>query len=124
MYAVMYDLDISNNLFTKCLSLAAQSLRHHEQEKAYYEIIEAMRIFPDSPQPHNLLGIWFEINGDDIMARRHYRAAYSLDPTFKPACKNIERICTFENPEPFAYDFGDEPEEQKNLILENDTKSP
>ena len=124
MYAVMYDLDISNNLFTKCLSLAAQSLRHHEQEKAYYEIIEAMRIFPDSPQPHNLLGIWFEINGDDIMARRHYRAAYSLDPTFKPACKNIERICTFENPEPFAYDFGDESEEQENLILENNTEKP
>ncbi len=124
MYAVMYDLDISNNLFTKCLSLATQSLRHHEQEKAYYEIIEAMRIFPDSPQPHNLLGIWFEINGDDIMARRHYRAAYSLDPTFKPACKNIERICTFENPEPFAYDFGDESEEQENLLLENNTEKP
>ena len=120
----MYDLDISNNLFTKCLSLAAQSLRHHEQEKAYYEIIEAMRIFPDSPQPHNLLGIWFEINGDDIMARRHYRAAYSLDPTFKPACKNIERICTFENSEPFAYDFGDESEEQEKLLLENNTEKP
>lgn len=120
----MYDLDISSNLFTKCLSLATQSLRNHEQEKAYYEIIEAMRIFPDSPQPHNLLGIWFEINGDDIMARRHYRAAYSLDPTFKPACKNIERICTFENPEPFAYDFGDESEEQETLLLENTTEKP
>ena len=47
----MYDLDISNNLFTKCLSLAAQSLRHHEQEKAYYEIIEAMRIFLPGIKP-------------------------------------------------------------------------
>ena len=115
----MYNLDISNNLFTKCLSLAIQSLRHHEQEKAYYEIIEAMRILPDSPQPHNLLGISFEINGNDIMARRHYRAAYSLDPTFKPACKNIERMCTFENPEPFSYDFGDNQEEELSPILEN-----
>ena len=112
----MYELNLSNDLFSRCLSLAIQSLHQHDQEKAYYEIIEAMHIFPDAPQPHNLLGIWFEINGDEIMARRHYRAAYSLDPTFKPACKNIERICTFESPEPFSFDFGDNPKDTENTM--------
>ena len=112
----MYELNLSNDLFSRCLSLAIQSLHQHDQEKAYYEIIEAMHIFPDAPQPHNLLGIWFEINGDEIMARRHYRAAYSLDPTFKPACKNIERICTFESAEPFSFDFGDNPTASENTM--------
>ncbi len=100
-------------MFTKCISQAADSLRHCEMEKAHDLIVEAICIDPDAPQPHNLLGIWFELNGNDDKARRHYRAAYSLDPTFKPACKNLEQICTMlKNLKPYSYDFGDEPEEE------------
>ena len=48
-----------------------------------------------SPETHNLLGIIGEITGDLSLARKHYRAAYALDPTFKPACRNLERITKF-----------------------------
>jgi len=42
-----------------------------------------------------LLGIIGEITGDLSLAGKHYRAAYALDPTFKPACRNLERITKF-----------------------------
>jgi tetratricopeptide (TPR) repeat protein len=48
-----------------------------------------------SPKTHNLLGIIEEITGDLSLAEKHYRAAYALDPTFKPACINLERITKF-----------------------------
>lgn len=45
-----------------------------------------------SPEPDNLLGIVSEINGDLSLSARYYRAAYSLDPAFKPVSRNLERI--------------------------------
>ncbi|MHB8074065.1 hypothetical protein [Desulfosporosinus fructosivorans] len=48
---------------------------------------------------------------DDDLARKHYRAAYALDPTFKPAIRNLERISTFDNRYGRDHiDFGDQPE--------------
>lgn len=99
--------EIFNEPFIQKIRQAADRLRRYELEDAYPLIVEAIHIDPDAPQPHNLLGIWFELTGDGDKARKHYRAAYALDPTFKPACRNLERICTA-----FAYgriplDFGD-----------------
>lgn len=106
----MYKLDISDSQFKKCITAAISELRSRNLKPAYEEIVEAMHLYPDAPQPHNLLGIWFELKGNGLMARRHYRAAYSLDPTFQPACKNIERICSFENFNSYEFYFGDEQE--------------
>jgi len=98
--------------FIQCLDLAIYSLRHNELNNAYDLIIKAICMKPDAPQPHNLLGIWYELNLDEEKARRHYRAAYSLDPTYTPPCKNLERISAlFEHSTSFSIDFGDEPEE-------------
>lgn len=98
--------------FNQYINTAALSLKKHELEEAYDLIIEALHIAPDAPQPHNLLGIWFELKGDGDKARRHYRAAYALDPTFKPACRNLEHICNlYGSIMPYSYDFGDAPEE-------------
>ena len=57
---------------------------------------------------HNLLGILAEFTGDLNMACKNYRASYSLDPTYKPASRNLDRITSMyprlgnESP-----DFGD-----------------
>lgn len=103
----MNNLEIRNDRFTLNITQAAESLQSNDIEKAYIQIIEAMCINPDAPHPHNLLGILYELKGDGDRARRHYRAAYSLDPTYKPACKNLEQICTMFD-DPHIYDFGDE----------------
>lgn len=104
-----------NMMFGQCIDSAVDSLRHKELDKAYDSIIKAICMKPDAPQPHNLLGIWYELNSDGEKARRHYRAAYSLDPTYKPPCKNLERISAlFDNSKPYSIDYGDEPEEEVN----------
>lgn len=49
---------------------------------------------PDSPVPQNLLGILEEKRFEKDKAIRHYRASYSLDPTYIPAIWNLERLGT------------------------------
>lgn len=66
-----------------------------EYENCYKMICLAMRNFPDSPQPHNLLGILLEREGQHAAAMRHFRAAYALEPTFRPARQNLETFGTF-----------------------------
>jgi len=104
--------EIFSDTFTQYVKQATDRLRRHELEEAYKMIIEAICLNPDAPEPHNLLGIWFELKMDEDKARKHYRAAYALDPTFKPACKNLERICTMFEYRRIPYDYGDEPEEE------------
>ena len=103
--------ETDRELFYQNIRQAAASLKDKNCEGAYSLIVEAMCLNPDAPQPHNLLGIFYELSGDGNLARRHYRAAYSLDPTFKPACSNLERICTDFDNKPSTYDFGDVSEE-------------
>lgn len=50
-----------------------------------------------APQTHNLFGILAEYKGDKLLAGKHYRAAYALDPTFKSAIRNLERITHFSS---------------------------
>ena len=37
----------------------------------------------------------YELQGNLDLARKHYRASYDLDPTFKSADKNLQRITNF-----------------------------
>lgn len=98
--------------FTQRIKQAKDRLHRHELAEAFKQITEAIRINPDAPEPHNLLGIWFELKSNEDMARKHYRAAYALDPTFKPACKNLERISAMFEYRHIPYYYGDEPEEE------------
>lgn len=45
-----------------------------------------------APQPHNLMGLWLEAQGDQLGAMKHYRAACDLDPTYRPAAANLDRL--------------------------------
>jgi len=120
----MKTFEITNDVFKDKITQATDCLRCCDFESAYDLITQAMHIEPDSPQPHNLLGIWFELRGNGDKARRHYRAAYSLDPTFAPACKNLEQICTvFDTKIPRIYDFGDETEEMSRAEAEKNSQN-
>ncbi|MBP1744449.1 MAG: hypothetical protein H6Q58_1427 [Firmicutes bacterium] len=90
----MKDINDSNE-YKSFIKEAVVKLQNREIEGAYELILNALSQNPAAPEPHNLLGALHEIRGNEDMARKHYRAAYALDPTFKPANKNLERICTF-----------------------------
>lgn len=96
------------DVYSQTISDAIGSLRNKNTDSGYKLISKALLLNPDAPEPHNLLGILSEMKGDDSVARKHYRAAYALDPTYKPACRNLERLVMFEwGPQSCNFDFGD-----------------
>ena len=74
-------------------------------------IYEAMSEFPDAAQPHNLLGIVLEKEGEHLAATKHFRAAWALDPTYLPASQNLHTYGTFYSAGPCAFDESDVPPE-------------
>lgn len=75
-----------------------QRLRKSELQEAYSDIMIMLLEYPNCAEPHNLLGIWYELHGNYELAKKHYRAGYALDPSYLPASNNLERLCivTFE----------------------------
>jgi DNA-binding response OmpR family regulator len=53
---------------------------------------KAIRLDASRAEAFNLLGALQELRGDGLGAAKSYRAAYALDPTYKPARINLERI--------------------------------
>jgi Flp pilus assembly protein TadD len=82
-----FDLKVAN---------AKAALRSRDFQQARIAIADAMGLNMDAPEPHNLLGILYEMLGDFQAARKHYRAGYALDPVYKPCCRNLERITGFD----------------------------
>ena len=115
----MNNSEVKNDMFWQKILQAADCLRNKELENAFGQIVEAICLDPDAPHPHNLLGIYYELLDNGNLARRHYRAAYSLDPTYKPACINLERICTDFGDRQISYDYGDLPAEETDEHNDN-----
>ena len=72
-------------------------------------IREAMGKYPHAPQPHNLIGILLEKQGDHLTAMKHFRAAWALDPAYIPARCNLENYGTFYSKQQCAFDETDCP---------------
>lgn len=67
-------------------------------------LCDAMAKYPDAAEPHNLLGIIMEKQGNHTGAMKHFRAAWALDPTYCPARTNLERYGAYEmNAKPAFY---------------------
>ena len=78
-----------------------------------------MERYPNSAVPHNLLGIVLESQGHHPDAMRHFRAAWSLDPTFMPASQNIDAYSLYDSEKDVkpAYTVDDcLPERQPTLL--------
>ena len=64
---------------------------------------EAMAKNPHSAIPHNLMGILMEREKNHVLAMKHFRAAYELDPAYVPARVNMDRYGTLEPTGRYAY---------------------
>jgi DNA-binding response OmpR family regulator len=64
-------------------------LRHFDA--AVEHVRHAIFLDPGRPEAFNLLGAFMDIKGDRIEAQKNYRAALSLDPSYEPAVKNLQR---------------------------------
>lgn len=90
----MKALEIAADEFDMYIKEAGDKLRNHEFKDAYFYIMNAISANPNAPEPHNLLGLWYELKGNNELARKHYRVAYVLNPVYKPASENLERVST------------------------------
>lgn len=83
--------------------------KRYDHAECALRIAKAMEQYPDAPEPHNLLGILLEESGDHRGAMKHFRAAWALDPGYRPAHFNMESLGGFF-PEDFSvkkYAFDD-----------------
>jgi tetratricopeptide (TPR) repeat protein len=101
----MYNIEKSEK-FCVYIKEASHKLHNNKLEESYKIILKALKENPDAPEPQNLLGIFCELNGNSELARKHYRAAYALDPTYLPASENLERLCTLFSSRYIPINFG------------------
>ena len=82
-------------------------------------IAQTMMEYPHCAVPHNLMGLLLEEYGNHALAMRHFRAAYSLDPSYLPARQNLELYGTFAGNKRPAFDESDcsDPEEKQYEIV-------
>ncbi|MFA6940646.1 MAG: hypothetical protein WCQ54_06630 [Clostridiaceae bacterium] len=85
----------NNKPYENIINKAADSIKARNYISAKEYIRKALMEDYHAPEPQNLIGIICELSGDCILAGKHYRAASSLDPTYKPAIHNLERITSF-----------------------------
>ena len=70
-------------------------------------ICDAMRKYPHAPEPNNLLGVLLEKQGDHLLAMKHFRAAWALDPSYRPVRQNLDHYASFYSREAAAFDESD-----------------
>lgn len=78
-----------------------------EYKKCKALIFDAMAKYPNAPEPHNLLGVLLEKQGDHPAAMKHFRTAFTLDPTYLPAIQNLNSFGTFFSQGKYAFDESD-----------------
>lgn len=81
-----------NPNYRKTIERAIECLERQEFDLAKTLIHEAMEQDDNGTEAQNLLGAYYELTGDRLLALRHYRAAYALEPSYKYANMNIERL--------------------------------
>jgi tetratricopeptide (TPR) repeat protein len=122
---------MNNNVFknnieiTKLCNTVRELINQREFYKSEELIKRAMEKFPHAPEPHNLMGIQLENEGDHLAALKHFRAAWALDPTYLPARYNMNQYADmFCKNRRDAYVDEDCPQEQERELykIEYDEK--
>ncbi len=91
-YINIYDNRDELNVFCNLVREFIDKKKYCECEKV---IVDAMSKYPHAPEPHNLMGILLENEGDHLTAMKHFRAACALDPTYLPTRYNMEQYGDF-----------------------------
>ena len=80
-----------NQDYHSCLELAKRCVSDRHFEAAAEHVKKAISIDSSRPEAFNFLGALYEVQGNKTEGQKNYRAALSLDPTYKPAQENLSR---------------------------------
>lgn len=86
----------TNEAYEEKIKEAIELLRGRRYDEAQLCIHEAIILNDNGVEAQNLIGAYYELIGDRLLALRHYRAAYALEPSYEYANLNIERL-TYNN---------------------------
>ncbi|HEY9668108.1 MAG TPA: response regulator [Coleofasciculaceae cyanobacterium] len=86
--------------YQKEIKLARHCASKRQFDKAMAHVRQAISCDPSRPDAFNLLGELQEIAGDRSDALKNYRVAISLDPTFKLAQNNLDRVTRLRTSRP------------------------
>lgn len=78
--------------FAECIAQARKFLEKRQVDEAMPFLRRAINLDPEKPETFNLLGAADEMSGNVNAARRMYRVALSLDPSYEPANENLIRV--------------------------------
>jgi DNA-binding NtrC family response regulator len=84
--------------YDSCLENAKKCLFEEHFDAAVEYVKKAISIDSSRPEAFNFLGALYEVEGDKLEGQKNYRAALSLEPTYKPAQENLSRS-TGSNPD-------------------------
>ncbi len=77
--------------YTSRIEFAKRCIGERHFDAAVEHVRRAIFVDPARPEAFNLLGALMEIRGDRLEAQKNYRTALSLDPSYEPALKNLQR---------------------------------
>ncbi len=80
-----------------CIKFAKKMINERNFSEARKYLEKAVATDPNDPEVFNLLGVIYEFEDDENKAMKNYRTAVSLDPTYKPAQDNLNRISEFSH---------------------------
>lgn len=81
--------------YPSLIQMAKRHIADRNFVNARETVRKAISKGPEHPEAYNLLGALLEIGGDWLNAQKFYRAALNMDPTFKPAKANLDRITSW-----------------------------
>jgi DNA-binding response OmpR family regulator len=84
--------------YSTLIELAKRHIADRKFEAARESVRRAIALDPGQPEAYNLLGALFEAGGDRLEAQKFYRAALDIDPTYKPARSNLDRLVSWRQP--------------------------
>ena len=93
------------------LRYAREEIRAHQMERGEAIARQALSLEPERAAAYNTLAVVRELVGHHSEAMDLLRAGIAVEPTYKPAQQNLERLGSF--PQRGAILFGDEEDEGK-----------
>lgn len=88
--------NIANTELVNLCDRVKECLGRDEYKECMEDICYSMYLYPDAPEPHNLMGIVMEKQRNHTGAMKHFRAALDLDPTYLPAQENMMDYARFD----------------------------
>lgn len=98
---------MEKKLMDLCIEVKADFENGHWKESRK-KLTEFMKEYPDSPVPHNLMGIWYEKQYFHVEGMKHFRAAWALDPAFLPVRVNLNRAASVLNNKKMVFAYLEE----------------